>query len=1667
MSTSPVNSVIKELPGDEPLDVVFNNLYGLRTIELNRPAKLNSLNASMIRKIVPRLVEWEQSDLANVIVMKGAGDRAFCAGGDVAALAKQNMEGPDGQKASVDYFALEYKLNHYIATYNKPYIAFMDGITMGGGVGLSIHAPFRIATERTVFAMPETTIGFFPDVGASFFLPRMNGAIGTYLALTSDKLTGANVFYSGVATHYLHSTSLPNLESRLAELRFKDYDSMEKRLSIIEMTIEEYATGLPPKEPILFGGELRRAIDRCFSRDTVADVITALKDEQGPTKAWAEKTLDTLHQRSPTAVHVALKQMRVGRGWSIAETFQREHQIAAKFMPHPDFTEGVSARLLSKGRLPKWQPASLEDVNPKDKIEAPFFRVGEDLPRLELLTTRNFEEYPYQSLGVPTEHDVEEIVREGTKTPQEVLAHFVTKKNGRQGISTIVEEILNRKTTIDVLLRFSDFIKAAKCLLRSLASFGSIKAMAHNNGSWERVSPAGEERGPQVRPMGLKVHYTFDQANQERCLARWPQVLHIQTIPVDGQTIGVIDLSLCLQAVSHCSPELAGDEEKDYAVYAFDYSEPDTPLVGQGLLSRGLSQGTEPREPKLITGRVTQNLLAIFGNGIKETLEVKLKLTAISRAPRSDPMSRPQSAVTHPPNLAPSSSALSESGEWGSFVQSHPGLALMLEMMRLTIIRPYNPHPVADPAQLIPNSRERNTPSFRQTPPLAPARQSPTVEEAATSQPIAKVAKPQTQSRPNSRASSRPPTGRPRGRPRKRPLASEGNTSGYEDGTDGDDAPSRAKKRATITKAERSNTATFGSAPESLRVAASTAGSIRNFRPVAPAGDVSTRSHLQEEGPRAPTPVPEPRFQGHTQSRVMTQSSLRQQSMTSQSVESLPNPSYPELNLPMSQDARSPMDSVAPSPFSDEPSPADISSSPPVPRSAMFSMRSSPAPSSPILPPMRAPVEQPDSGFMSGGLEDNRIEQDSINKSAAVHNAPAPTITKPKPRRSRAKKQEPKPQQTLLIHNETPGPPELLPQTSIYNPPRPQGSRKKSAAGTPVAADSPITNPTTAVVPEAIEVMGARITEEHSIQETEQVQSVMPPQTDFDALEAVLNEYPDDQRFLETLDIDINSFSPADDPAQAHDTPYPSTLHEGKMEPPAVPTPISEPSVEPELPTVPASDPVLPQASQVMPMSGGPHPQTDAVDGMDSRMNKNYVKRQAIKQKLEEAVALGEMPSFCSNCGALQTPTWRKIWKQERRGVPAYHEYSEKPGHVTAINVLERDDTNNPTLYEVIKKSLGPMDDKTKWTETILCNPCGIWFSKWKAHRPPEKWEKDEQRLTQTRKKRAAGGGTSRSRKSRAKSDGQMNLTSEAYPPTDPVGPSDALQSPKESSAMVLNADQAENVSEHGSGRNRKRITSEPKDQGSTHSRASRASGTAMSPIDLDEELGATRRLLFPSPRKDGEQKILGEVAVNIVQTCPKMMADGEMTVKKNLFPRSQTPEPPNNDFVDLFGPTPRPTTPPPKGPSIGPPPGPPEKHLDQHSSPSSMRRRSPRHLLPSEAMGDGGLGTPLTHSISQMFSDTDHLVMPSPSRGFELDFSSLPHIDNIDQQSGLPHFDFATLLATDSLMPSSPPALRSGDALGFGGSLEFEIDVHNLQFHGSPRRKGVKRPTNNGEYAP
>jgi len=453
----------KELPSDDPDDVVFNSLYGVRTIELNRPKKLNSLNGSMARKILPRLREWEKSDMANVILISGAGPKAFCAGGDVAELALQNKKGEMGQKESADYFALEYKLDLLIATYSKPYIAVMDGITMGGGVGLSVHAPFRIATEKTVFAMPETTIGFFPDVGGSFFLSRLDGQIGTYLALTSERLHGVQAFYAGIATHYLDSSVLGPLTTRLSELVFKDSASLLDRQELINATISEFTSSLPAPDSYpkaQYGnltGTLRETIDRTFKFNSIEEILEALQREaqsSDPKIAeWAKATEKTIALRSPTSLRVTLRQLREGRDWNIRETFIREHKIAAQFMKHPDFVSGVSARLINKPPTdPVWTPSTLGAVSSSDVQE--FFNHPSEDETIELIDPhpgspiQTYLDYPHAVFSLPRESDIEPVVKSyGGDGHQAVIKEMTRRWKNKAGVEEKVRDVISRKTT--------------------------------------------------------------------------------------------------------------------------------------------------------------------------------------------------------------------------------------------------------------------------------------------------------------------------------------------------------------------------------------------------------------------------------------------------------------------------------------------------------------------------------------------------------------------------------------------------------------------------------------------------------------------------------------------------------------------------------------------------------------------------------------------------------------------------------------------------------------------------------------------------------------------------------------------------------------------------------------------------------------------------------------------------------------------------------------------------------------------------------------------------------------------------------------------------------------------------------------------------------------------
>jgi 3-hydroxyisobutyryl-CoA hydrolase len=294
--------------------------------------------------------------------------------------------------------------------------------------------------------MPETTIGFFPDVGASFFLPRMEGALGTYLALTSEQLKGVDAFYHGVATHYVHSSTLQQLESRLAELQFPDYMALNERFKIINATIEEFSTGLPADRPHI-SGELRRTIDSVFHIDqsSIEAILGALQPIQDSGKPelskWAKKTIETIQTRSPISVAVTLQQMRVGRQWSIAQTFQREHDIASHFMAHPDFVEGVTSRLIErKKERPNWQPNTLADVKRRDVDK--FFSPAGKGGKLPLLSDVDYQDYPHAWIGLPKENEILRLA--GGRKGEEVVEVLLEKYEGKQGVREKIAEVLQR-----------------------------------------------------------------------------------------------------------------------------------------------------------------------------------------------------------------------------------------------------------------------------------------------------------------------------------------------------------------------------------------------------------------------------------------------------------------------------------------------------------------------------------------------------------------------------------------------------------------------------------------------------------------------------------------------------------------------------------------------------------------------------------------------------------------------------------------------------------------------------------------------------------------------------------------------------------------------------------------------------------------------------------------------------------------------------------------------------------------------------------------------------------------------------------------------------------------------------------------------------------------------
>jgi len=336
-------------------DLITHRDGALGHISLNRPKALHALTLDMCHAMSAALSEWASDDAIEAVIIDHAEGRGFCAGGDIAFLRNSALN--DGGTSGRKFFHDEYQLNHQLFTYPKPVVAFMDGITMGGGVGIAMPAKYRVATENTRLAMPETGIGLFPDVGGGWYLSRLPGRLGQFLALTGARLDGAEVAWAGLATHYLSSDKLAEAKARIIE--------HPARIAGILSELSEK----PPQARIEANAD---AIARHFASDRYEDILASL---EGDDSEWAAKELATLHTKSPQTCKVALRQLATSAQLDdFADNMAMEYRIASRVLIRPDFAEGVRAVIVDKTNDPKWDPATPEGVTDTllDMIFAPL-----------------------------------------------------------------------------------------------------------------------------------------------------------------------------------------------------------------------------------------------------------------------------------------------------------------------------------------------------------------------------------------------------------------------------------------------------------------------------------------------------------------------------------------------------------------------------------------------------------------------------------------------------------------------------------------------------------------------------------------------------------------------------------------------------------------------------------------------------------------------------------------------------------------------------------------------------------------------------------------------------------------------------------------------------------------------------------------------------------------------------------------------------------------------------------------------------------------------------------------------------------------------------------------------------------------------------------------------
>lgn len=347
-------------------DILFSRDGSAGRIVLNRPQALNALTYEMVVELHAQLRAWENDDSIKFVLLEGAGDKAFCAGGDIRALYDA---GPDNSEYSTKFFGNEYRLNLAIKSYPKPYVSMMDGIVMGGGVGLSVPGRRRIVTEKTRCAMPETSIGIFPDVGGTYFLSRAPDNIGAYLGLTGDRMDAANCIYAGFADCMVPSDQLPELTAALCGAEFGS-----DVLAEIDALIQSFKRDPGPASLATLTTEMPGV----FANASMMQIFTDL-EELATEKSL--KTLKSLKQKSPTSLKVTLQALRSAGDMNFAECISQEYRIIMRIIKNADFFEGARAIVIEKDGAPKWQPATLDQVS-DDHVESYFETLGD----LELLT---------------------------------------------------------------------------------------------------------------------------------------------------------------------------------------------------------------------------------------------------------------------------------------------------------------------------------------------------------------------------------------------------------------------------------------------------------------------------------------------------------------------------------------------------------------------------------------------------------------------------------------------------------------------------------------------------------------------------------------------------------------------------------------------------------------------------------------------------------------------------------------------------------------------------------------------------------------------------------------------------------------------------------------------------------------------------------------------------------------------------------------------------------------------------------------------------------------------------------------------------------------------------------------------------------------------------------